>query len=118
MSLGAFGEDVAYDFLEKKGYRTIDRNYRKPYGELDIVAQAPDGTIVFVEVKTLTAGGSLEPEDHLTKAKLGKLQRTCRKYVTEKRDLVREDRGWRIDLVAIAMPSDGGNPVVRHYENL
>jgi len=116
IDVGKFGENQASRFLLGKGYRIIDRNYRKPWGELDIIAMAPNGTIVFVEVKTLTIGNSLEPEDHLTKAKLEKLQRTCRKYVAEKPRLIREDRGWRIDLVALTISDKSCN--IRHYENI
>ena len=49
--LGKQGEDVAAEYLARKGYRIIARNYRVPRGEIDIVAQTSD-TIVFVEVKT------------------------------------------------------------------
>lgn len=49
--LGKAGEDVAVDYLVRKGYTILDRNWRKNRLELDIIA-AKDGTLVFVEVKT------------------------------------------------------------------
>jgi len=49
--IGDLGEQLAADYLEKKGYIILARNFRTPYGELDIIAQESE-TLVFVEVKT------------------------------------------------------------------
>ena len=40
--LGKLGEDLACRYLVDKGYRIIERNYRKPWGELDVIAKSPD----------------------------------------------------------------------------
>jgi putative endonuclease len=53
--LGDSGEEIAARFLEKRGYRVLERNYRSPVGELDIIA-LHRGTVVFVEVKARTSG--------------------------------------------------------------
>ena len=50
-TLGKDGENIAAAFLEKKGFRIIEKNYRTAFGEIDIIAQDRD-VIVFVEVKT------------------------------------------------------------------
>ena len=50
---GKNGEDFAQVFLIRNGYKIIERNHWKPWGELDIIALAPDKTLVFVEVKTI-----------------------------------------------------------------
>lgn len=48
---GARGEGAAEEYLKRKGYRILDRNYRAPCGEIDLIAL--DGkTVVFVEVKS------------------------------------------------------------------
>jgi putative endonuclease len=50
---GDMGETIAASYLQKQGYSITDRNYRRKWGELDIVAQ--QGTIIhFVEVKTVS----------------------------------------------------------------
>ena len=54
MSVGSIGEDAACKFLTRAGYAIIERNHWQPWGEIDVVARAPDGTLVFVEVKTMT----------------------------------------------------------------
>lgn len=49
--LGTFGEEYAAAYLEKQNYTILERNYRTPYGELDLIARDRN-TVVFVEVKT------------------------------------------------------------------
>lgn len=118
-SIGKAGEGLASMFLEKHGYCVLTRNYRRPWGEIDIVCRAKDGTLVFVEVKALSCrGGScLMPEDHLTEAKLMKLQRACAAFARRNPKLIRNDKGWRIDLVAVEF-KDSEEPEIRHYENI
>lgn len=48
------GEDAACKFLLKKGYTILERNFRKGYGEIDVIATEGD-TLVFIEVKTRTS---------------------------------------------------------------
>lgn len=125
ISIGKIGEDLACQYLIGKGYRILKRNYWKPWGEIDIIAVAKTNTLIFVEVKALKENSSagLLPEDNLTSAKLAKLQRACRKFVADKPDLVREDRGWQIDLIAVSIPAGIDdtalkNCEIRHYENI
>ena len=47
---GALGEELARQFLARKGFHIITMNYRKPYGEIDIIAEK-SGVVRFVEVK-------------------------------------------------------------------
>ena len=49
--LGRWGEDLALKFLKKKKYNFITKNYRTPFGEIDIICKDKE-TLVFVEVKT------------------------------------------------------------------
>ena len=52
---GTQGEDAACNYLQQLGYRILQRNYRKPCGEIDIIAQ-DQKTLVFVEVKSRPRG--------------------------------------------------------------
>ena len=115
---GRIGEDLTCKYLAGKRYEILARNYRKPWGEIDIVAKAPDKTLVFVEVKTMHDVGEagLTPEDQMSSSKLIKLKRTCEKFVAKNEGLLNENRGWRIDLVAITLGER--KPEVRHYENV
>ncbi len=114
---GNEGENLACNFLANKGYKIITRNYRKPWGELDIITKDPDGVLVFVEVKTLRrllTNNDLQPEDNLTRAKLVKLRRVAALFAGSNAGLIDEERGYRIDLIALTF-----NPQrIFHYENI
>ncbi|MFH1161748.1 MAG: YraN family protein [Candidatus Jorgensenbacteria bacterium] len=119
--LGQLGEEAAARYLSQKKYRIIVRNFRRSFGELDIVAMAPDKTLVFVEVKTTTPG-RFKPEDQMTKAKLTKFKRAASLYAGAHQKLIKDKKGWRLDLVALVYESAcAGRPAgfrVRHYENI
>lgn len=132
--VGETGETLACQFLERKGYEILTRNYRRPWGEIDIVARASDRTLVFVEVKALRQAqgklcdsdqgiGSLLPEDHLTHRKMERLKKICQSFCAANPKFLDEKKGWRIDLVAIELPQgnltlDDKNVVIRHYEKI
>lgn len=128
-SIGKLGEDLACSYLIRRGYRIIDRNYREKVGEIDIIAISRDKTLVFVEVKTMKESSNpatnppdpqiagLAPEDNLTKSKLKKLSRICEVFVAKNPDTIKEEKGWRIDLVAISL-DEKLEPKFEHYENI
>jgi len=115
--IGKKGEDFAANYLTKNGYKVIARNFREKWGELDIIAKAPDKTLVFVEVKTISGSfGGLKPEDQVSAAKLRKFKRIAALYAGNHEELIDEKRGWRLDLIAIELGAQ--KPIVRHYENI
>ncbi|MFH0806684.1 MAG: YraN family protein [Candidatus Brennerbacteria bacterium] len=118
--IGAKGESAACLFLARKGYRIVERNAWKPWGELDIVAKSPDGTLVCVEVKTITGSwaeySGVQPEDNMTSGKLERFRRTASLYAGFRHELVDDERGWRLDVVAIIKQNGGYE--IRHYENV
>lgn len=114
-NLGNLGENIACNFLLKNGYKIIERNYRKPWGEIDIICKSPNKTLVFVEVKTVSEG-ELTPEDQLTKSKLTKLQRTASLYAGHFPEKISDEKGWQIDLIAIIFSH--GEHSINHYQNI
>lgn len=114
-SLGKLGEDLACKYLQKKGYKIIERNYWQRWGELDIVARSPEKVLVLVEVKTVKgAPPPITGEDQFTNAKSRKFKRTAELYANQSKLLT--DKGWRIDLVTITV--DGDQFDLKHYENV
>ena len=128
--IGVFGENLACEYLKNNGYHVLERNFQKPWGELDIIAKHKDGTLVFVEVKTMTEGAELKPEDQLTQSKLKKLRRTASMYAGVNEELIKDSKGWRLDLIAIDIPKNVNiysltdikkgveNYKIRHWENV
>ena len=97
--IGAFGEQLAVDYLNQMGLRVLARNWRCRYGELDIIA-ADDATraVVFVEVKTRTGEQYGGVEQAVTPAKVRRLRRLAGLW------LAQQQGSWasvRIDVIAI-----------------
>jgi putative endonuclease len=118
--IGQIGENIACEYLRDKGYKIIARNYRKPWGEIDIITKAPDKTLVFVEVKTMSdfVGAELKPEDQLTGAKLQKLQRTAQLYAGHYPELMDNAKNWQIDLIAILLNQRSRESEIKHHQNI
>ena len=116
-ALGRQGEELACAYLMRKGFRIVARNDRRRWGELDIVALAPNRTLVFVEVKTMRPG-MLKPEDQLSKGKLHRFARAAALYAGAHQELIWSGRGWRMDAIAIVIPHDDTAPELTHYPNV
>jgi len=128
---GVLGEDIASKFLENKGFFIISRNYRKKYGEIDVIAKDLKGVLVFVEVKTVFSrldGGGISPEDELSFSKIEKTRRISEAFANSHPELMNERVGWRIDAIGITLPP-GLNVEnlpknlmdvveIRHHENI
>ncbi|MDO5037962.1 MAG: YraN family protein [Tissierellia bacterium] len=82
-SLGARGEALALAHLEREGYQILERNYTCPSGEIDIIAQSPQG-LVFVEVKTRVNKKYGLAREAVHRAKRGHIARTALYYMQEK----------------------------------
>lgn len=99
LPLGSLGETEAVHYLQKQGYRIIERNFKKRYGELDIIAI--DGeTLVFVEVKTREGDEYGDPVEAITPWKLKSLVRAAEYYKSLHPEL---PDAMRIDFVGVKM---------------
>jgi putative endonuclease len=113
--LGDLGEKIAREYLENKGYKILDKNFRySKLGELDIIAQC-GSDIIFFEVKTRmkTGPGGFWPEDNITYDKQKKLIKLSQIYLSKKKLM---DRDWQIDVLAIEIYHDNTHDI-RHLEN-
>ena len=106
-SYGTEGESAARNYLVSKGARILEMNFRRPSGEIDIIARHK-GTILFVEVKRRSSLRFGRPSEAVNPAKQAHILRTAMLYLQENR---LEDAPIRFDIIEI-LP-DG----VNHIEN-
>ncbi len=79
---GDKGEDYTAAYLKKNGYKILCRNYRKSYGEIDIIA-SKGSVICFVEVKTRHGGTISQPYEAVDFRKQSKIIKTATAYLIE-----------------------------------
>lgn len=120
--VGDVGEGVACKYLEKRGYRIVERNYLKPWGEIDIVAEKGN-LLSFVEVKSVTrepldrvSRESIRPEENMHPAKLRRLHRAVMTYLLDHK--VPEDKAWQIDLACVFLDFSARRARVEMFENI
>jgi putative endonuclease len=82
--LGASGEEVAARLLEKDGFVIVDRNWRVPEGEVDLIARRGD-LVVFCEVKTRRTDMWGDPSEAVAVVKQVRLKRLAARWMREKR---------------------------------
>ena len=109
-ALGKWGEDMAVQYLQGKGYTIIERNYRKGHLEIDIISRNQDG-LIFVEVKTRSSDTFAQPEDSVNHKKRKDLMRIANQYVISHHitDYV------QFDVITIVHNASGTK--IEHFEN-
>jgi putative endonuclease len=108
---GRQGEDIAASFLTGKGCKIIERNWRCPAGELDLIMEDGDA-LVFVEVRTRSGPRFGLAEESITPTKRARLIELAQTYLQER---AASAQLWRIDVVAVQLGP--GLPQVNHIEN-
>ena len=110
------GEDLACEYLKKKGYKIIERNFRKRYQEIDIIAiQAQGPTLVFVEVKTRRSNSFGSPFESIARWKLNHLVRLAQYYKQLHSEL---PDYLRIDAIGLILSQDNKLENIEHLENI
>lgn len=111
--LGRRGEQVAAAYLQRLGYTILERNWRCPLGEVDIVARDGD-CLVFVEVRAWRPGQYGTPEASITPRKQSKMLEVAQSYLQA---AGLDDVDWRIDVVAIEMDRVARVKRLNHIRN-
>lgn len=116
--IGKWGEDIASEYLEERGYQVLTRNYHTFQGEIDIIAVSPDihyPCLVFVEVKTRSSPKFGYPEEAVDRKKWQRMRKAITHYLEAHPELVSE---WRVEVIAILGHPGGTTPQIQHYENV
>ena len=109
--LGRWGEDVAANYLLRKGYTIIERDWRSGHRDLDIIAC--DGeTVVFVEVKTRRNRLFADPEWAVDYQKLRNLKQAANHYIK----FHGIDQEVRFDVITVVGTPDN-EPEIEHIED-
>lgn len=120
--VGVMGEKIVSEYLKKKGYSILDRNYSPRWilgplrGEIDIIAQK-NNIVSFVEVKTLKDNfdKGFSPEQKVDFLKQRKILKTAESWLMEKK--IPLDSKWQIDVVSVEINSDSQKAKIRHFPN-
>lgn len=108
---GRTAEDLAARALESAGMQIVARNWRRPGGELDLVARDADGTCVFCEVRSRTGEGYGDPLESIGARKQARVVRAARLYLSEE---TTSASAYRFDVVAVTFFEDERAPRVVH----
>lgn len=112
-AVGSRAEDLAAALLETRGYRIVERNWRRPEGELDLVAD-DRGVLVFVEVRSRTGEERGHPLETVNARKRARVARAARLYLATAQPAATD---FRFDVVGITFARDGAPPAITHVED-
>ena len=144
--IGDLGEQFAANYLVSRHFVIREKNYRKKWGELDIIAEK-DGVVRFVEVKSVVTRGLVSrvtslgallwrtsystfnvddvtretpdyyfPEENIHLWKQRRMARAIQTYLLEKRVL--EEQEWQIDVIAVFLDFSQKRAIIRHLEDV
>lgn len=113
--LGRMGEEAAASYLQSKGMRLLERNYRYRRNEIDLIAR--DGaTLCFIEVKTRLSTAKGHPLEAVTTAKQREIIKAATAYLSFDQN---PEQPCRFDVVAITVPDgDGTDPSTFRIEHI
>ena len=109
--LGKIGEEIAAQYLMKKGYKILRRNFYFDKAEIDIIAQKEKETVVIVEVKTRNSDFFGDPQSFVTPAKIKNLVKAANEYIISNE----LDVEVRFDIIAILKNQKAES--LEHFEN-
>ena len=114
---GFFAENIAARYLQDRDYEIIDRNYRKPWGEIDVIAKKGE-TIFFVEVKANRQeyADGFNPEIRVDTRKTNKIIKTATLYMEY--ELKNPELDWQVDIVAVTLNENTKKAAIKHIKNI
>lgn len=111
---GRNGERESEEYLRKKGYAILERNYRAKGGEIDIIARVGD-TLVFVEVKARSSSRFGYPEEAVGAAKKRRIAKALRAYLRV--HPISPETYIRFDIISLQWSVNMGGDDFVHLQN-
>jgi len=115
--LGRWGEDLAIEFLKRRGVKILARNYRCPVGEIDLIGldrstrkEQGTETIAIIEVKTRSSDDHVAPESSVNPAKRRRMRKIAKYYLNTRHA---EDFNVRFDVLTV-IARDAGKPEIKY----
>lgn len=123
--IGIIGENIASVWLKEHGFQIIDKNYRKKFGEIDIVAREASDSYRFIEVKTVSyetmeklehaiSRETWRPEENVHRLKQDRFRRAIQSWLLENQ----YQGNWQIDVLTVRLVLGEKYAVVKSLENL
>jgi putative endonuclease len=111
--LGQYGENLAADFLIRRGFKIISRNFQTVYGEIDLIAASGD-IFLFVEVKTRTRNDFGFPELAVDRKKISHLIKASQIYLARQQI----SSAWQLDIISVEINKHRLTARIRRFENV
>lgn len=108
---GNKAEELAADYLQKKGYQILARNFRYQKAEIDLIAEFQD-TIIIVEVKARGIDALIEPHEAVNKRKIRLIVFAADEFMKERN----RDQPVRFDIISV-LPDKSEELTITHIEN-
>lgn len=124
IAVGSIGERLAEKYLISMGFAVIERNHRKKWGEIDLIANINE-VIHFVEVKTVSyetkdeldrnvSRGTSNPEQNVHYTKLKRLARAIETWVSEHK----YSGEYQLDVVTVRIVPREKKAIVDYIPNV
>jgi len=110
-TVGRHGENAAFSYLKKKGYKLVTKNFSCRFGEIDLIV-SDKSYIVFVEVKTRKSDAMIEGIYSINTAKIKRLTATAQIYLSKYPTKLQP----RFDVIEVEMKNNEYY-IKRHIEN-
>lgn len=112
MKTGEWGEQIAAEYLMKKGYEIIQRNYRTRFGEIDIIV-SDSKYIIFAEVKTRKNSRFALAREHVTSAKIERILKAAEEFLQQEK----QTKQPRFDVIEVYGDEKSGIKEINHLED-
>jgi len=112
LTRGRRAEALAASCIEERGLSIIERNWRRPEAEIDLVARDADGTVVFVEVRSRTGELYGHPLESIGRTKRRRIVAAAQLFLSE---VPLPATGYRFDVVSVLFDPTEANPPKVEY---